>query len=303
MHGYWLFIYVIILSTFSHPNEFPKYIKREEYNKKKLFFCVIIMLMLISFNALSAERLKLGTTTSVDNSGLLKVLLPLFEKMLNVRVDVIAVGTGKAMELGRNGDVDLIFVHAKDAEEQFVREGFGVNRRAVMFNDFVILGSASDPAGIKGMKDAVLAVKKIASTESSFMSRGDNSGTHQREKMLWNEAKISPSGSWYMESGQGMGATLQMADEKETYVLCDRGTYLAYKSKIDLKVIVEGDLKKLGNPYSIIAVNPAKHRHVNYVYSMALIGWITSVEGQKIIGELKTPSGELLFQPTAIPMK
>jgi len=270
---------------------------------KKLFFCVIIMLMLISLNALSAERLKLGTTTSVDNSGLLKVLLPLFEKMLNVRVDVIAVGTGKAMELGRNGDVDLIFVHAKDAEEQFVREGFGVNRRAVMFNDFVILGSASDPAGIKGMKDAVLAVKKIASTESSFMSRGDNSGTHQREKMLWNEAKISPSGSWYMESGQGMGATLQMADEKETYVLCDRGTYLAYKSKIDLKVIVEGDLKKLGNPYSIIAVNPAKHRHVNHVYSMALIGWITSVEGQKIIGELKTPSGELLFQPTAIPMK
>jgi len=270
---------------------------------KKLISCVFVFLFLVSLGASAEIRLKLGTTTSVDNAGLLKVLLPPFEQMFNVRVDVIAVGTGKAMELGKNGDVDVLIVHAKEAEEQFIKEGSGVNRREFMFNDFVILGPSSDPAGIKGLKDAVAAMKKIAAKKSPFISRGDNSGTHIREKSLWKLAQINPSGSWYMEVGQGMEATLQIAHEKRAYTISDRGTYLAFKNKTDLQILVEGDMARLGNPYSIIAINPAKYKHVNYVYAMALIGWVTSVEGQKIIGNFKTPSGEVMFHPTAIPMQ
>ena len=260
-------------------------------------------MMLIATLCVSAEiRLKLATTTSTDNSGLLGVLLPPFEEMINVRVDVIAVGTGKALALGRNGDVDLVLVHARSAEDQFVAEGYGVNRRDVMYNDFVIMGPTDDTAGIKGMKDAVTAMKVISSKKTPFVSRGDDSGTHKREKILWKEAGIEPSGNWYMEAGQGMGATLQIADEKQAYTISDRGTYLAYKDKIDLEILVEGDTKRLANPYGIIAVNPAKHAHVNYTYAMALIGWFTSVEGQKIIAEYKR-FGEILFHPTAISVK
>jgi tungstate transport system substrate-binding protein len=269
---------------------------------KKLSLCIMAIMLLVALCASAEERLKLATTTSTDNSGLLKELLPPFEKMLNVRVDVIAVGTGKALELGKNGDVDIVLVHARSAEDQFVEEGYGVNRRDVMYNDFIILGPADDPAGIKGMKDAVAALKAIAGKEAGFASRGDDSGTHKREKILWKEAGIEPSGDWYMETGQGMGATLQVADEKRAYTISDRGTYLAYKGKIELEILVEGDTERLANPYGIIAVNPAVHSHVNYVYAMALIGWVTSVEGQKIIGEFKQ-FGELLFYPTAIPVK
>jgi tungstate transport system substrate-binding protein len=211
------------------------------------------------------------------------------------------VGTGKALELGKNGDVDIVLVHARSAEDQFVEEGYGVNRRDVMYNDFIILGPADDPADIKGMKDAVAAMKAIAGKQAAFASRGDDSGTHKREKELWKEAGIEPSGSWYMETGQGMGATLQVADEKRAYTISDRGTYLAYKGKIELEILVEGDAERLANPYGIIAVNPAVHSHVNYVYAMALIGWVTSVEGQKIIAEFKQ-FGEPLFYPTAIPV-
>jgi len=268
---------------------------------KKLISCVFVFLFLVSLGASAEVRLKLGTTTSVDNAGLLKVLLPPFEQMFNVRVDVIAVGTGKAMELGKNGDVDVLIIHAREAEEQFIKEGFGVNRREFMFNDFVILGPSNDPDGIKGLKDAVAAMKKIATKKSPFISRGDNSGTHIREKSLWKLAQINPSGSWYMEVGQGMEATLQIAYEKHAYTISDRGTYLAFKNKTDLQVLVEGDMARLGNPYSIIAINPAKYKHVNYVYAMALVGWVTSVEGQNIIGNFKTPSGEVMFHPTAIP--
>ena len=270
---------------------------------RKLICCTFVLLLLISLSASAEVRLKLGTTTSVDNTGLLKVLLPPFEKMLNVRVDVIAVGTGKAMELGKNGDVDVLIVHAKDAEEQFIKEGSGVNRREFMFNDFVIVGPPNDPAGIKGMKDAGAAMKVIATKKSLFISRGDNSGTHMREKILWKLAKVKPSGSWYMEAGQGMETTLQMANEKRAYTISDRGTYISFKNKTDLQILVEGDMAKLGNPYSIIAINPAKYDYVNYIYAMALIGWVTSVEGQKIIGNFKTPSGEVMFHPTAIPVK
>ena len=266
---------------------------------KRLALCLIIMTLLVAFCASAATRLKMATTTSTDNSGLLKVLLPPFEKMFGARVDVIAVGTGKALALGRNGDVDVVLVHARSAEDQFVKEGYGVNRRDLMYNDFVILGPGNDPAGIRGMKDAVAALKIISDRESSFTSRGDDSGTHKREKSLWKEAGIKPSGGWYMETGQGMGATLQIANEKQAYIITDRGTYLAFKGKIELEILVEGDTQRLANPYGIIAVNPAKHAHVNYVYAMALIGWVTSVEGQKIIGEYER-FGELLFHPTAM---
>ena len=261
----------------------------------------IVALMLIAASYASVEaRLKLATTTSTDNSGLLNVLLPPFEKIFDVRVDVIAVGTGKALKLGKNGDVDIVLVHAISAEDQFVEEGYGINRRDVMYNDFVIIGPDDDPAGIKGTKDAVAALKNISAKKVPFVSRGDNSGTHKRETLLWKEVGIEPRGDWYMETGQGMGVTIQIADEKRAYAISDRGTYLAYKGKIEMEILVEGDTARLVNPYGIIAVNPAKHPHANYIYAMSLIGWITSVEGQKIIAEHKQ-FGESLFHPTTIP--
>jgi tungstate transport system substrate-binding protein len=308
MHGYWLF-YCLYAQKYVHiaprhyllPTRKSIKAKKGKPKMKKLMLCIIVLSLLMAMGVSAETRLKLGTTTSVDNTGLLKILLPPFEKMLNLRVDVIAVGTGKAMELGKNGDVDVLIVHAKEAEEQFIKEGSGVNRREFMFNDFVILGPANDPAGIKGLKDAVSAMKKIAQKKSPFISRGDNSGTHIKEKSLWKSCQIIPSGIWYMESGQGMEATLLMATEKKAYTISDRGTYLAFKNKTDLQILVEGDMARLGNPYSIIAINPAKYKHVQYVYAMALVGWVTSVEGQKIIGNFKTPAGEVMFHPTAIP--
>jgi len=265
-------------------------------------FFTIWFILLLTFSILSIafgqEHLKMATTTSTENTGLLNVLLPPFEQKFNVKVDVIAVGTGKALTLGENGDVDIVFVHAKEAEDKFVNDGYGINRRDVMYNDFIIIGPKEDPAGIKGMKDAAMALKQIAEKEASFASRGDNSGTHQKEKSLWKAAGIAPKGSWYMETGQGMEQTLQIADEKRGYTLTDRGTYLAYKEKISLPILVEGD-ERLFNPYGVIAVNPAKHPHVKYVYAMALIGWVTSVEGQKIIASYKKYD-EPLFYPTAL---
>jgi len=269
---------------------------------RRLAFYVTAIMLAAVFCAPIEARLKLATTTSTDNSGLLNVLLPPFEKMFDVRVDVIAVGTGKALTLGKNGDVDVVLVHARSAEDQFVAEGYGVNRRDVMYNDFIILGPSHDPAGVKAMKDAVAALRSISEKKIPFASRGDDSGTHKRERALWKEAEIEPAGDWYMETGQGMGATLQVANEKRAYTISDRGTYLAYKDKIEMVILVQGDTDKLANPYGVIAVNPAKHPHVNYVNAMALIGWITSVEGQKIIGNYKR-FGELLFYPTAIPVK
>ena len=249
----------------------------------------------------AAKSIKLATTTSTDNSGLLAELLPPFTREYGIEVEVIAVGTGKAMKHGENGDVDVILVHARQAEDKFVAEGYGVNRRGVMHNDFIIVGPGTDPAGIRGLKDAVEALRRIAGTESPFVSRGDDSGTHKNEKRLWRDAGIEPEGKWYMSAGQGMGAVLQIAGEKQWYALTDRGSYLAYKSKIGLEVLVEGD-KRLFNPYSVIAVNPAKHPHVKYVEAMTLIGWLTSQQGQKIIAGFKK-EGEVLFHPDAIPQK
>lgn len=254
----------------------------------------------VCFNVVSIfakQRLKLATTTSTENTGLFYVLLPPFEKKFNIRIDIISVGTGKALRLGENGDVDVVLVHAKELEDKFIKQGYGINRRDVMYNDFIIVGPKHDPAGIKGLKDASIVFRKIAVSGYNFVSRGDNSGTHVKEKFLWNEAGIQPGGNWYMESGQGMVSTLIIAGEKEAYCLIDRATFLTLRHKIQLILLNEGDERFL-NQYGIIAVNPYQHERVNYTMAMAFIGWITSVEGQNIIGEFRK-GGQVLFHPNA----
>jgi tungstate transport system substrate-binding protein len=241
--------------------------------------------------------MKMATTTSTDNSGLLNALLPAFTKKTGLTVHVIAVGTGKALKHGENGDVDLVFVHARSAENEFVKKGFGVNRRDVMYNDFVILGPKADPIKLSFEKTAVAAFSKIAAEQAQFVSRGDESGTHKKEKWLWAKAGHTPSGKWYISTGQGMSAVLMIASEKQAYTLADRGTFIALEQNIDLAVLVEGD-DMLFNPYGIIAVNPKKHSHVKYKEAMRFITWITSVEGQAVIKNYRK-NGKQLFYPNA----
>ncbi|MGA1864262.1 MAG: substrate-binding domain-containing protein [bacterium] len=269
-------------------------------------FASVIMVMAILFGICSlvnarTQRLKISSTTSTDNTGLFGVLNPPFEKMFDCRVDVIAQGTGKALKTGEMGDSDVVFVHSRPAEDKFIQDGYGVNRRDVMYNDFIIVGPKEDPAGIKGLENASEALKKIVDSQSKFISRGDDSGTHKKEKEIWENTGIKPEGQWYIEAGQGMGAVLQIANEMKAYSISDRGTYLAYKDKIDLDILTEGD-PSLFNPYGIMAVNPAKHPTVNYILAMAYIGWVTSPEGQKIIREFgKDKFGQPLFIPVAVP--
>ena len=278
---------------------------RKEYisiMKKNIIFRVIFALSfsILLMGTVYAEpiHLKLATTTSTENSGLLAKLLPPFEEKYNIKVDVIAVGTGAAIKLGENGDVDILLVHAREAEDKFIQDGYGVNRRDVMYNDFIILGPANDSANIKEEKSAASALVKISNQKSFFVSRGDDSGTDKKEKSLWQIANTIPDGAWYMAVGQGMGATLQIADEKEAYVLCDRGTFVAYRDKIGLIILSEGD-PLLFNPYGIIAVNPERFPHVKYMEAMQMIAWVTSIEGQDIIREYKI-EGEILFYPIAV---
>ena len=246
--------------------------------------------------AAQADRLRLATTTSTENSGLLDVILPVFTERYGIVVDVVAVGTGAALELGRNGDADVVMVHARGLEDQFVAEGYGVNRRDIMYNDFIILGPADDPAGVAEATSASEAMSRIAAAEAVFISRGDNSGTHNRELQLWESAGVTPAGRWYREVGQGMGAVIAITDEEEAYTLADRGTFISFRSDIDLAVLTEGD-RALFNPYGIIAVNPARHEGANYVAAMALIAFFTSPEGQHLIGEFRV-EGEALFTPS-----
>ena len=256
-----------------------------------------LIISLFSYPVLSEERIRMAVTTSIENSGLLYEILPPFEDKFNVKVDVIAVGTGRALKLGENGDVDIVFIHHRKSEDKFVKEGFGVNRCDVMFNDFVIIGHRDDPAGIKG-DNCIEALKKIKDNGCFFISRGDKSGTNNKEIELWAISGIELSGKWYLETGQGMGATIQLADEKKAYCLADRGTYIAYEKKIDIVILCEGDMRLL-NPYGIIAVNPDRHPHVKYNHSIALIEWLTSIEEQKMIGEFKK-NGKVLFYPNAV---
>ncbi|MGR9116186.1 MAG: substrate-binding domain-containing protein [Gammaproteobacteria bacterium] len=242
--------------------------------------------------------MRMSTTTSTENSGLLSVLNPVFEKKYDVRLDVIAVGTGKALKLAENGDVDLVFVHAPKAEEAFVAAGFGVDRKAVMHNDFVLIGTKSDPAGIKGSDSAIEAFRRISRGAAAFISRGDDSGTDKKEKALWRVAGIIPEGSWYISTGQGMGAVLQIADEKQAYTLTDRGTYIAYQEKIELEILFEGD-EALFNPYHVIAVNPQRYPEVKYNLAKKYIEFVTSAEGQSIIAGFKK-AGQQLFYPDAV---
>lgn len=247
------------------------------------------------------QVIRLATTTSTEDSGLLERLLPLFEQWWGAPVHVIAVGTGRALNLGRNGDVDAVLVHDPAAEEAFVAEGYGINRRLVMYNDFLLLGPKDDPAKIGQASGPPDALKRIAQAESAFVSRGDNSATHKREMTLWKAADLEPTGDWYLEAGQGMSATLLMADERGAYCLSDRGTYLAMRGKLRLEPLFE-DPEALKNPYSIIAVNPAIHRDANYLGAMALVAWVTSPEGQKIIGDFRVDDA-VLFHPLAVPPK
>jgi len=243
------------------------------------------------------RTLKVSSTTSVDNTGLLTAILPHFEKRTGIKVQVLAVGTGQALKLAELGDVDAVFVHDRIAEEAFVAAGYGIHRIAVMHNDFVIVGSPDDPAGVKG-DDVIGALKKITDGKSIFVSRGDESGTHKAERRLWKAAEIEPVGEWYLESGQGQRLNLNMADEKQAYCLIDRATFLTAEDKVDLKILVEGD-RRLHNPYSVIAVNPARHPEAAFVEAMALAGFLTSAEGQKRIGDFKV-QGKILFHPDAL---
>ncbi len=266
---------------------------------KKLLTTVWMITALLLGGITQAEPvLRMSTTTSTENSGLLAALNPVFEQQYNVRIDVIAVGTGKALKLGENGDVDVVFVHAPKAEKTFVENGFGVDRKAVMHNDFVILGPVSDPASIRAAATLTDAMHKISQGAVIFVSRGDDSGTHKKEKQLWGLAHVQPGGNWYRAVGQGMGAVLKIADEMGAYTLCDRGTYIAYQDKIDLKIVFEGDAL-LFNPYHIMAVNPQKHPHVRYSFAKKYIDFVVSEQGQKIIADYKK-AGQQLFYPDAI---
>ncbi len=258
----------------------------------------IIVLVLLSGSGVAAEHLRMSTTTSTENSGLLAVLNPAFEKKYHAKVDVIAVGTGKALRIGSHGDVDIVFVHAPAAERVYVKKGDFIDRKAVMHNDFIVLGPASDPAGIRFADSAVAAFKTIASHRAPFISRGDDSGTDKKEKALWKVARIHPSGTWYMEAGQGMGAVLTMASEKRAYTLSDRGTFIALSDKLALQVLFEGD-KQLFNPYHIMAVNPKKHSGVNYDLARKYIDFVTGEEGQAIIAAYRK-RGQQLFYPDVI---
>jgi tungstate transport system substrate-binding protein len=263
----------------------------------KTALVVVLFGMILPVTAQSGDRIKLATTTSTENSGLLDVLLPRFQEKTKIRVDVIAVGTGAAIKLGKNGDADVVLVHDPHMEAEFVASGFGIARRDVMYNDFVVLGPPSDPAGIGAVKSTAEAFRKIAASGADFISRGDNSGTHVKELAIWKAAGIKPSGRWYKEAGQGMGAVITMAAGLGGYTLADRGTYISMEDKVSVKILNQGD-PDLFNPYGIIAVNPARHPHVNNPGAIKLIDWITGEEGQRMIADFKL-NNKQLFYPNA----
>lgn len=261
--------------------------------------CLALVCVATSSHLLAETRVRMATTTSTDNSGLLAVLNPPFEQKYDLKLDVVAVGTGKALRIAADGDADIVFVHAPGAELKFVAQGYGVDRTAVMHNDFVIVGPESDPAGLAEAMSIEDAMTRIAQSGATFVSRGDDSGTHKKELGLWKLAGLQPEGSWYNAAGQGMGAVLVIANEKQGYALTDRGTYIAMQPKIALGVRYEGD-EALFNPYHVMAVNPEKHAHVKYDLAKKYIEFVSGPEGQSIIAGFRK-GGQQLFYPDAIP--
>ena len=265
-----------------------------------LVFSLVIGLGLVS--AQDDHTLLLATTTSTQDSGLLDYILPNFEETYHATVEVVAVGSGEAIALGESGDADVLLVHSRNAELEFVASGNGLIRYDVMYNDFVIVGSSEDPAGIRGMTDATAALQQIMDAGATFVSRGDNSGTHNKELALWNALSITPEGDWYVSAGQGMGAVLGMSEELGGYTLTDRGTYLNRQSEgLTLEILVEGDTK-LFNPYSVIPVNPEVHPDINAELGQAFAHWITSLETQELINAY-TVNDKPLFFASSVPYR
>lgn len=282
----------------------------------KKFFAWLVLIALLAGCAPAAstpstvvsgseqQSMILATTTSTDDSGLLDFILPDFEKAYNVKVDVVAVGTGQAIALGEDGNADVLLVHARSREDAFMEAGHGVRREDVMYNDFVIVGPAEDPANVRGMTSAADAFAKIASEQVVFVSRGDESGTHTKELSVWKAAGIEPSGEWYQSAGQGMGEVLTLTAEAQGYTLSDRATYLARsKEGLDLEILMEGD-EVLFNPYGVIAVNPDKGAHIKAELANQFIDWIISVPVQEKISEFgKEEFGQSLFIPDSEPWR
>lgn len=270
-------------------------------NRRTLMAALALGALAITTPAHAQEKsIVVSSTTSTQDSGLFGHILPLFKSKTGIEVKVVAQGTGQALDTGRRGDADVVFVHAKAQEEKFLAEGHSVKRYPVMYNDFVLIGPKSDPAGIKGMKDVGAALKQIMARGAPFISRGDRSGTHSAELRLWKASGIDiekEKGPWYKAIGQGMGAALNTAGASNAYVLSDRATWISFKNKGDLVIAVEGD-KRLFNQYGVMLVNPAKHPNVKKEYGQAFIDWLVSPEGQKAIASYKI-NGEQLFYPNA----
>lgn len=263
---------------------------------------VLLVLALLAAAPVSAQQrfITIASTTSTEQSGLFKHLLPVFEKKTGIQVRVVALGTGQSLDMGKRGDADVVFVHARPLEEKFVAEGYGVKRFEVMYNDFVLIGPKSDPAKIAGGKDALEAFRKVKSAQAPFVSRGDKSGTHFAELELWKAAGIDigkEKGPWYRDTGQGMGPALNSAAGMNAYILADRGTWLSFRNRADLGIVLEGDAR-LFNQYGIILVNPAKHPAVKREMGQAFIDWVISAEGQHTIASYRI-GGEQLFFPNS----
>ncbi len=263
----------------------------------KALLAVVLALLATGCGPKVPERVRLVTTTSTDDSGLSTFLLEPFQEETGIQVQVVAVGSGQALELGRRGDADLVLVHARKNEDEFVAQGWGIERRDIMWNDFLVAGPKSDPAAVRGLASPAEAFGKIKASGATFVSRGDESGTHVREKAIWAEAGGPPTGPGYIDAGQGMGPCLLLANQRQAYILADRGTWLAYASRVGLDVLVEGD-PALRNPYGIILVNPEKHPDVNASGARKLRDWLVSPAGQARIGAFQI-GGQVLFHPAA----
>jgi len=270
---------------------------------KLILLFIVISIQLLPSKSYAKTRIRCASTTSTQHSGLFDYILPIFEKKTGIKVDIVAVGTGAAIEIGKRGDADVVFVHAKEQEIKAVEEGYFINRHDVMYNDFVVIGPSNDPAKIKirSMKSTSEVFRKIAESSAFFISRNDNSGTHTKELSLWKKTGIKPKGQrWYLEVGQGMEKTQRIANEKYAYTLTDRGTWLATKDKdrLEMVIVLEGD-PILFNQYGVMAVNPQRHKHVKYKEAMEFVNWIISREGQNAIASFKDKHGNQLFIPNA----